>query len=444
MLAHFARKFSWSRVRTQRLGVEGSWIIIGQIASVAGSLVSVRVLTGYLSPEQYGELALAITFGDLVGQVLTGGLVAGVGRFYSIALERADLHQYLRASHMCMGQAMLAVLGVASVISIAMVLFSAWAWIPLVLTCLLVAAISSYNSALSSIQNAARQRRVVALHSAAAAWLKIALAASFLNVFGVSATVAAASSAVTIFCINVSQFYFLRLLTRQHPRDSDASTASHWRRELWKFALPFSAWGLFSWAQQSSDRWALQTSATTAELGQYATVFNLGYTPISIASGLLLTLVAPVAYQRAGARTSDDATKHVTSMLLRITAATLGLTLVASVAAWTCHAWLFEWIVGSDYRSKSYLLPWVVIAGGVFSAGQVLALNQLVNLQTRSLLIPKTVTAVLAVGMNFAGAHYFGVDGVVVGLIGFSTLYFAWICLLFTSRTTALHKEQDP
>jgi O-antigen/teichoic acid export membrane protein len=160
-------------------------------------------------------------------------------------------------------------------------------------------------------------------------------------------------------------------------------------------------------------------------------------------SGLLLTFVAPVAYQRAGSRTSDEGTKHVGSMLLRLAAVTVCLTLVAAVVAWMFHDWLLGWIVASAYRSKSYLLPWVVIAGGLFAAGQVLALNQIVKLQMRSLLVPKIVTAVLAVGMNFVGAHYFGVDGVVAALIGFSILYFTWIYLLFASRTTDLQREHD-
>jgi O-antigen/teichoic acid export membrane protein len=443
MPAQFARKFSLSRVRAQRLGAEGSWILIGQIASVAGSLVSVRVLTGFLSPEQYGELALANTIGDLIGQVFTGGLVLGIGRFYSIALERGELNQYLRASRLCMGMAMLAVLCAAIAIIVGLGLFKFWAWIPLALACLIVAAVSSCNNVLSSIQTAARQRRIVALHSAGAAWLKLAVAASFLSLFGVSATAAAVSSAVAILCVTGSQLYFLRHVTRQHSNASKANTAPQWERDIWAFALPLSAWGLFTWIQQSSDRWALQTFSTTAELGQYAALFSLGYSPVSVMSGLLLTFVAPVAYQRAGSQTSDEGTRHVGSMLLRLTAVIVCLTLIAAVVAWMIHDWIFGWTVTSAYRSKSYLLPWVVIAGGFFSAGQVLALKQIVKLQTRSLLVPKVVTAVLAVGMNFVGAQYFGVDGVVAGLIGFSMLYFAWMFLLFTSKTTDQQREQD-
>ncbi len=49
-------------------------------------------------------------------------------------------------------------------------------WLGLVLATLLFSLLSSYNSAVSGIQGAARQRAIVALHGGLNAWLKILLA----------------------------------------------------------------------------------------------------------------------------------------------------------------------------------------------------------------------------------------------------------------------------
>jgi len=430
MLTKLRTHISTNQHRIRRVGVEGAWIMVGQAIAVAGSLALVRVLTGYLSPEQYGELALALTLCGLVGQVFTGGLIVSVGRFYSIAVERTDLDQYLRAAWMCMNRVMLALLGVAISIGIGMGLVGAWPWIALAMTSLLFATVSGLNSALSSIQNAARQRTVVALHASGEAWLKIALAALLMWLFGISVTTVLVAFVLSAFCITVSQLRFLRRLANQHKQRVQTDTTAQWRQEIWAFALPLSSWGIFTWAQQSSDRWALQAFTTTAELGQYAAVFQLGYTPISVASGLLLILVAPVAYQRARIGSDGGTTRHTRSLLFRIAAGTIGLTLLATAAAWIFHAWIFALLVGVEFRSASHLLPWVVMAGGLFSAGQVLSLNSFVELDSRSLLIPKIVTAVLGVGCNFAGARYFGSDGVVAGLLAFSVVYLVWILIL--------------
>lgn len=444
MLTQVAARISANQHRIRRVGAEGAWIVAGQAATVAGSLALVRVLTGYLSPEQYGELALALTLCGLVGQVFTGGLIVSIGRFYSIAAERADLHHYLRASWMCMARAMFALLGVATSIGIVMGLVGAWPWIGLATTALLFAAVSGGNSALSSIQNAARQRVVVAAHAAGDSWLKVGLAALLMWGFGISATTVLAAFALSAFCITCSQLFFLRRLANQHTQHVQTDTTAQWRRDIWAFALPISTFGAFTWLQQSSDRWALEAFTTTAEVGRYSAVFQLGYTPISVASGLLLTLVAPVVYQRARAGSDASATRRARSLLVRLTAGTIGLTLLATAAAWVFHAWLFTLLVGVEFRSSSHLLPWVVMAGGLFSAGQMLSLNNFVELDSRSLLIPKIVTAVVGVGCNFAGARYFGSNGVVAGLLGFSLIYLVWMLVLVRRASVAPQPTKEP
>lgn len=444
MLTQVAERISINQHRIRRVGAEGAWIVAGQAATVAGSLALVRVLTGCLSPEQYGELALALTLCGLVGQVFTGGLIVSIGRFYSIAAERADLHHYLRASWMCMAKAMLALLGLATSIGIVMGFVGAWPWIGLSMTALLFAGVSGCNSALSSIQNSARQRIVVAAHASVDAWLKFGLVALLLWVLGISATTVLVAFALSAFCITCSQLFFLRRLINQHTQHVQTDTTAQWRREIWAFALPLSTWGIFTWAQQSSDRWALEAFATTAEVGRYSAVFQLGYTPISVASGLLLTLVAPVAYQRARAGFDASATRRARSLLVRLTAGAIGLTLLAAAAAWFFHAWLFTVLVGAEFRSASYLLPWVVMAGGLFSAGQLLSLNSFVELDSRSLLIPKIVTAVFGVACSFAGARYFGSNGVVAGLLGFSVAYLVWILTLARQAPTAPQPKTEP
>ena len=45
-----------NRTRFLRLAREGGLVLTGQVISVAGGLVIVRVLTEYLTPKQYGNL----------------------------------------------------------------------------------------------------------------------------------------------------------------------------------------------------------------------------------------------------------------------------------------------------------------------------------------------------------------------------------------------------
>ena len=60
--------------RFRRLGHEFFWITLGQAVAVSGALVGVRVLTGLLAPEAYGQLALGMTLATLVNQIVLGPL----------------------------------------------------------------------------------------------------------------------------------------------------------------------------------------------------------------------------------------------------------------------------------------------------------------------------------------------------------------------------------
>ncbi|MEK7323064.1 MAG: oligosaccharide flippase family protein, partial [Pseudomonadota bacterium] len=162
--------------RLRRLAKEGGWIVIGQIATVLGALVLVRVLTEYLEPTQYGQLALGLTIAGLVNQVVMGGVTAGIGRFYSIAAEKNDLPGYLHASCRLMGYATVVTAAIAVVIMAGLLWLGYSQWMGLAAVALVLSILSGYNASLSGIQNAARQRAIVAFHSGLDAWLKILLA----------------------------------------------------------------------------------------------------------------------------------------------------------------------------------------------------------------------------------------------------------------------------
>jgi hypothetical protein len=66
------------------------------------------------------------------------------------------------------------------------------------------------------------------------------------------------------------------------------------------------------------------------------------------------------------------------------------------------------------------------------------------ELDSRSLLIPKIGTAVVGVGCNFAGARYFGSIGVVAGLLGFSLIYLVWMLALARRATAAPQPMAEP
>lgn len=427
---------SKDRVRLKRLLSEVSWIVAGQIASVLGSLLLVRVLTEYLSPAQYGEMALGLTIAGLVNQVVMGGLNNGIGRFYPIAVENGDLSGYLKASRRLMGYAALAV-GLISIVLLAGLL---WAdqtqWFGLTVAVVVLSVLDGFNSSLSGIQNAARQRSIVALHSGMNAWLKVGLALVLILLLGTSSVVVVFGFAFSALLITASQLFFLkRLITKQtHPNLELAN--ENWELRIWAYARPFSVFGIFTWTQLASDRWALQSFAATQDVGQYMVVFQLGYTPIVLVTGLAMSFLGPILYQRSGVALDPSRNASVHRLAWRITGVSLAVTGLAFLFTLLLNDWLFQHLVALPFRAASYLLPWFVLSGGIFAAGQMLSLKLMSDMNVSAMTTTKIVSALLGIGFNVAGAWCFGLNGVVAGLVAFSILYFVWMAWVATHYKT--------
>lgn len=416
--------------RFRRLAKEGTWIIVGKIAVVLGSLALVRVLTEFLTPAEYGQLALGLTLVALLGQVVFGGLGAGIGRYYAIASEKTDLHGYLVASRRLLLYGTGVAVAIGSVAAFGATSFGSSQWVGIALAATLLAVLSGYNSTLDGIQNAARQRAIVAMHSGLDAWLKIGLAVALLLWLGTSSVAVLLGFAASALLVTLSQLVFLRRTIRPLPAGSPPPSAGDWPLKIWIYSWPFSTWGIFTWMQQVSDRWALGIYGSTQDVGYYAVVFQLGYTPIALVLGLALTFLAPILFHRAGDATSVARNENVAQIVWRITLVALLGTAVAVLATSFLHQWLFSLLVAAEFRGISYLLPWVILAGGLFAAGQMLSLKLMSEMKARELLFPKIATALIGVGLNVLGAAIAGAEGVVAAMVAFSIIYLAWIILL--------------
>ena len=423
---------AFNKARITRLGKEGSWIVLGQVATVAGALLLVRVLTSYLDAAQFGQLALGLTISGLVNQVVMGGIAAGISRFYAIAAERQQLGGYLNASVRLVGWSTAVALALGLLVFALLALFDYSRWIWLAAGALAFSIASGYNNTLSGIQNAARQRAVVAVHSALDAWLKILLAVLAIGLLGSSSVAVVAGYTCSSILITCSQLLMLR--RRIAVQEADPAAYRPWMAQVWMYSWPFSAWGIFTWAQQVADRWALQAFASTAEVGQYAVLFQLGFTPVAMVTGMATSFLGPILYQRAGDTSDDTRNASVHRTGWHMTHIAVLCTLACCALAFAFHGLIFRLLVAPEYRTQSHLLPWVVLAGGIFAAAQMLALKSMSAMQSTDLIAPKIGTALVGILLQVAGAALAGINGVVAALNAFSASYFVWLVFLDRRR----------
>jgi len=422
---------TWDFLRSERfsrLSKEGFWIVLGQAMAVVGSLVGVRLLTELLDPAAYGELALGMTVATLVNQTILGPLANGVTRFYAPAVEQGDLGGYLNAVRRLVLAATGIIVFMILLAVTGLMVVGRTQWIVIAIAAFIFAILSGYNSILSGIQNAARQRSIVALHQGMESWARFLVAAGFLLWLGATSKVAMVGYAMAVILVLGSQYVFFRKIVPQNV--TEANKKRSWQEQIWKFSWPISIFGIFTWIQLASDRWALELFATTQDVGRYAVLLQLGYYPMSMVSGMAIQFLAPIFYQRAGDASDSRRNANVNSLSWRLTGLTLGVTGAAFLVALLFHAQIFLIFVAKKYGPVSHLFPWVLLAGGMFAAGQTIALNLMSQMKTHTMMVAKVITALLGVTFNFAGAYWYGTTGIVIAGILFSGLYFLWMAVL--------------
>jgi O-antigen/teichoic acid export membrane protein len=404
--------------RLRHLFKEGSWIVVGQAMVMIASLLGVRLLTGLLSPAEYGELALGLTIATLVNQTILGPLAQGVLRFYAPAIEKDDLGGYLYAVRQLVSIATIVIFCLISISLVSLILTGQNKWIAIIISSLIFASVSGYNIILSGIQNAARQRSIVALHQGSEYWLRFLVATLLISCLGASSTIAMIGYALGSAIVTASQsVYFLKAVP-----SPGTWTDRHqvWQQQIWKYSWPISTFGVFTWFQMASDRWALGLFRTTDEIGMYAVLFQLGYNPIAMVTGMAVQFLEPIFFQRSGDGSDTLRNANVSRLGLRLTGIALGLTTISFCGSLLLHTQIFEIFADKKYRDVSYLFPWMVLSGGIFSASQTIALNLMSQNKTYKMLPFKIGTALFGIMLNFCGGYYYGILGIVIANTIFS------------------------
>ena len=397
--------------------------------AVLGALAGIRILTEFMHPELYGQLALGLTLSTLVSQTFMGPISAGSSRFFSAASESAELKLYLKAIRRLTSNVTFGLIFFTSISIAGLIFFEYQSWILLILASISFSVLTGYNNIFNAIQNAARNRKIVALHSGITPWARIFAAVILMYLFGVSATIVILGYVIGTLVILASHFFYLQpvIKTSKKQLSTHNNTINFWQGRIVDYSWPFATWGIFVALHLASDKWALATFSTSESVGFYTVLFQIGYFPVAIFTEMLVSVVSPIIFQRAG----DASSQQRVIKAVKLNVLTMGIVLIVTsiifIIAWTGHAIIFDLLAAKQYTKVSYLLPWFTLSAGIVAAAHVLSLARMSILQTKELITPKIVTAILGLLLNYFGAHLYGLEGVVFAQLIFSIIYFVWM-----------------
>ena len=403
-------------------------VAFGQASSVVLGVAFIRILTEYLNPAEYGELSLILTLGVLACTIPSAYFLAGIERMYSMAVEKKEEYEYYAAiKKMAKSSGLLSLIILSLIFVVLKVQYPVyWEWREEILLATLFTIISSYSTALTSIFNAARKRGLVALYIFTDSILKIVLVLMlvYFNVVNIY-TVLLIYVILTVITLIMRYRSFLKKISKSSLL-SDVPSAP-WKDKMYQYSKPFVYFQLFTWAHTSSDKWALEAFSSTENTGLLVVLMQVGYAPTVIVSGIIITYITPILYDKLGDVTIEKNKLEAHNLSIKITSYILFTTIIFTMIAYFFHEPIFNIMTNDKYHSISYLMPWIVFSGGLFSAGQMLATKLSGELRVNELTKPKIITALIGIVFNVIGAYLFAVEGVVFALTVFSIFYFVWI-----------------
>ncbi len=430
--------------RIIHLGAEALWVLCGQVGVAFGGLISIKVLTHLLNPNEFGRLTIANTIIVLVGMIFFGPLGQGLMRFWSISDERNEINLYNALSRKII-VILASLLGLTALIAGIVIFFSPWHdWVWITVLSILTGTFVGWAGIRLSILIAARKRKNVAIVNSITAFAKPGVAAAIVIVVGFRADAALIGYLIaTGFSVILAEF-FVRIIIRGKSRTTIAppmkDSPNRLRREIFKFSLPFLIWGGFAWAHQSCDRWAILSFSGADAVGAYSVISQLAFYPLVFGSNFLSTFFIPIAYERAGNLDSESAVRSGNWVLISMTCIYITGAVILMLLFTFSHRALVLLISNENFVAYSYLLPWLTGAWSLYYLGQILSGFGLLVNKPQIYLVPIVSSGILASSTVFILGSQFGIKGV-IWAIGISCFFYASWCLLIAKNIISSNRN---
>lgn len=415
----------------------------GQVGVALGGLLSVKILTHLLNPFEYGRFSIANTVIVLIGANLFGPLGQGFMRYWSIVQDYRALDEYSHISGNYIRRLIYVSVLLACLFGSLLFSIHRHGWIVIIVLALLGGAFSGWASIRISILMAARKRRHVSVINVSTAFAKPA-GAGLLVIYWVDRADIAVLGFLIVACASawVAEHFFRRLTEKRRAQLSDSGSVidHNLGQAIVTFSKPFFIWGIFAWAHQSCDRWALLAFQGADTVGAYSVIAQLAFYPLVFASGFLSIFFIPIAYQRAGRLQSETSISSANKVLVGMVSLYVTGALLLIMLFYLFHHQLVLLISNEQYAHYSYLLPMLTAAWSLYYLGQMLSgFGMLIN-KPNLYIRPILVSGSLATIMTFALAFKFSLIGVTVAL-SITGLFYATWCLFIAKRIIAIKQE---
>lgn len=398
-----------------RIFSEVSWVAVGQLTSAAAALISIRIITELLSPEEFGRLTLLVGAAALALGLVSTPRLQAVIRFYP-EWSKTDRLSILRrvAKNLIHSLVMLAAL-LISVSGGVVSLFSEQVWyLGLLIASLLV--IDAHIAFELAFLNAARRQRAAAIMQSANAWSRPLMAIGSAWTFGFSAEAA-------LFGYILGSGLVLTASTRLVKREGLATESRIFTdinsrsqvdlsRVIKQYALPLAPLAVFGWLSGMGDRYVIAGILSLPEVGLYAAAYGLASRPFLMLSAIVEQTLRPILQKAIADGALSDIKNAKRQMLsASIIGATLGV--IGFYFLKDLAGYVF---LSTEYRAAVELMPWIALGYAFLCISSVFTRFCYAFDATRYVLALTVSGSLVGIAVLIPAAIFYGLQGAVIAV----------------------------
>ncbi|TPQ39601.1 lipopolysaccharide biosynthesis protein [Cupriavidus pinatubonensis] len=387
---------------------EGVWLGCLQGFASLGQLVGMRLLTEVLPPAVFGEFSLLLGIAVLVSTGLVNPTMQALFRYYpeyalhgngGVVMSVAR-HQLIRLIARTMP--LFVILGATAI---------AAGWASLSILCLLVAlaTIEMVRTKHTTMLNAIRVHRLAGSWAAFESWGRPFVA--YLIVLWIGASVTGVLLGFVLASI-ISWMIMRRFTHYQRAHSVSRVEEDALISRFWRYTLPLLPLGIIGWISGMADRYMIGVLLSPADVGLYVAIYGLASRPMLIFGAIVESIIRPVYLNSLVAGEYRRAHGYLKIWTLLIIFGSI----VAFVLTWLGHDWLAHVMLGAQYRSVSYLLPWIVVGYAFLILSYVANRVCYANEATRSIFMIEIIGAVLALVSGYLLIRWMGLVGAAVAI----------------------------
>lgn len=412
------------------------WIALGQSLTLLAALLSLKLLTNFLAPDEYGYFVLGLAIMGMTQQFSFGPIAQVVLRFQPICAQQgagAVFRVTVKRLHRHTGLAILALtLTVAWIMS-----KSSAEWPRLLILTALAAIASGLNMSLLNILMAQGKHTRMVRRQLAEAWLRLLAALMAIWIFQPSAqAVMGGYASASILVALITWRGLLAPISGEEPAISQIKSTE---KQMFVYAYPFILFGLLGSASLYGDRWIVQHCCGLAGVGIYAAIYQLANAPVMVLANVTNQLLLPIVFNHGNAELEREkaAGGHALALATLLLA---GLFAVLAGVAFVFGKSLLT-LLTAPAIAAHYRLLWPILAAlALFHLAQLQAAKGFRLLRPGDYIVPKILHAAILLAFGGYLSEAWGMGGMTLAL-GISSAVYLLAMLYANSKIEAIPRH---